>query len=99
MNAPEGYEHLDALFWDRVEPDPDSSCLIYQTKSLSPSYKGKTLLSYLVGSGAAAQRHRSCYRAKCVNPDHIAEGKYTPRAVYAPRVKTSSQFDRQYSQC
>lgn len=98
MKSPEGYEHLGQEFWDRVVPDPESSCFIFQSTATRPYYNGKTLLSFLTG-GDGRQRHRSCRRRMCANPDHIADGHFEARAPYPPRPRSRSQFSRQYSQC
>jgi hypothetical protein len=98
MQAPDGWEHLGADFWNRVEPDPDSSCLIFQSTATRASYNGKTLLSYITG-GDGRQKHRSCRRRMCANPDHIADGHFDMGTPYAPRPRTQRQFSRQYSQC
>jgi hypothetical protein len=97
MNAPEGYEHLGQDFWDRVEPDPDSDCYIFQSSATRVFYKGKTLLSFLTGEGG--QKHRACRRHRCANPDHVEEGHFDLRTPYARRPRSRSQFSRQYSQC
>ncbi|MFE2100860.1 hypothetical protein [Streptomyces sp. NPDC059468] len=98
MKAPEGYEHLGQEFWDRVEPDPDTDCLIYQSTATRPYYQGKSLLTFLTG-GDGSQKHRACRRRMCANPDHIQEGHFSPGTPFAKRPRTRGQFDRQYSQC
>jgi hypothetical protein len=97
MLAPDGYEHLGQAFWDRVEPDPDSACLIFQSTATRPTYRSQSLLSFI--TGGAGQKHRACTRRMCANPDHIQEGHYTPGVPFARRPRTRGQFDRQYSQC
>jgi hypothetical protein len=98
MKAPEGYEHLGEDFWARVEPDPDTDCLIFQSTATRPYYQGKTLLSFLTG-GDGRQKHRACRRRMCANPDHIQDGHFDMGTPYARRPRSSSQFARQYSQC
>jgi hypothetical protein len=97
MQAPDGYENLGQAFWDRVEPDPNSDCLIFQSTATRPTYGGKTLLAYITGDGS--QKHRACRRRMCANPEHIQEGHYTPGVPFARRPRTRRQFNRQYSQC
>jgi hypothetical protein len=98
MQPPEGYEHLGQAFWDRVEPDPDTDCLIFQSNATRAYYQGQSLVSFLAG-GDGRQRYRACRRHMCANPDHIQEGHYEAGTPFPRRVRTSSQFDRQYSQC
>ncbi|MDX3260719.1 hypothetical protein PV336_15980 [Streptomyces sp. MI02-2A] len=98
MQSPSGWEHLGQKFWDRVEPDPNSDCWIFQSNATVAYYNGKTLLSYVAGSDGR-QRHRACRRRLCANPDHIREGHYNMGTPYAPRPRTRRQFYRQYSQC
>jgi hypothetical protein len=97
MLPPEGYEHLGQAFWDRVQPDPDSGCLIFQSTATRLTYKGQSMLSFVTGD--SSRKHRACTRRMCVNPDHIQDGNYTPGDAFARRPRTRSQFDRQYSQC
>jgi hypothetical protein len=98
MRAPEGYEHLGEEFWDRVEPDPDSDCLIFQSTAMRPYYNGKSLVSFLSGSDGR-QRYRACRRRMCANPDHLKEGNFQVGDPFPKRPRTQHQFDRQYSQC
>lgn len=97
MLPPDGYEHLGQEFWDRVEPDPDSDCLIFQSTATRPAYKGQGLLRFITGS--VLPMHRACERRMCANPDHVREGHYEPRVPFAKRCRSRSQFARQYSQC
>lgn len=97
------YEHLGSEFWGRVTPDPDSDCLIFRSDACVPSFKGVTLLVALLGPARGKQRHRACQRNKCVNPDHITEGRvelHLPTQRHVGRGRLGKQrFERWYSQC
>lgn len=103
MQALEGYEHLGQDFWDHVEPDEESSCLIFRSNVFHPNYGGTTIMAYVAGHGRL--KHRTCERRLCVHPDHIREGRNDSaesrdnyRAV--PRkVRSQRQFNRWFSQC
>jgi hypothetical protein len=103
VKAPEGFEHLDQEFWDRVEIDPDSDCYIYQTEAANPSYNKKTLLSYLMGTTGPQRRHRACFRKKCVNADHLVNTTYNSGNPPPRRTGRGSagkvRFSQWYSQC
>lgn len=97
MTPLEGLEHLGPEFWYRVEPDPDSDCLIFKTDSIRPTWRGKSLIS-VVGGGP--NTHRACRRLRCVNPDHIQEGRWHPGSPRALRVrKAPGAYERAYLQC
>lgn len=103
MEAPEGYEHLDPEFWDRVIPDPSSDCWIFQTDSPRGSYKSVTLLVALLGPANGQRRYRKCERLKCVNPEHVVEGvphRENPKPRRVGRGPAGQRrFERWYAQC
>jgi hypothetical protein len=98
MQAPEGYEHLGQAFWDRVEPDPDTDCLIFQSNATRAYYQGQSLVAFLTG-GDRRTKHRACRRHMCANPDHIQEGTYPFKDPFPKRPRSQRQFSRQYNQC
>jgi SNF2 family DNA or RNA helicase len=75
MKAPEGYEHLGEDFWARVEPDPDTDCLIFQSTATRPYYQGKTLLSFLTGG------RRPTEAPRVQAPDVCQPGPHPGRAL------------------
>jgi hypothetical protein len=99
VQAPEGYEHLDPGFWDRVQPDPDSDCLLFQSCAISKhTYAGKEILAYLT-AGDMRPKHRKCRRPKCVNPEHLVWSVYTPPRPRSRKPRTQGSFNRWYAQC
>lgn len=100
MIPPEGFEHLGQDFWDRVEPDPNSDCLIYHSEAMRPSHNGRSLVSFLTG-GSSERHYRACRRRMCANPDHLQQGNYPMQDPYPKRPFRQGRwtFDRQYRQC